>query len=146
MAILFGLASMLAFGAWLNWQLTDAWLSAARWLRFLFLVPLCWPYFYIEEVALGSPPEIAQRGPRAMRFGLFLLLRLILWLACLFAYYAFASGQILILIIVTYLAAASIFQRLGCDAVRRRTGSATAAATFGAILAAWFFAAVFPLT
>jgi pimeloyl-ACP methyl ester carboxylesterase len=146
MAILLGLVTMLAFGAWLNWQLTDAWLNTARWLRFVFLLPLCWPYFFIEEIALGAPPEIRLRGRRALRFGFFLLLRAILWLACLFAYYSFASGQILILIMVIYFAAVSILQRLGCDSVRRRTGSATAAATFGAILAAWFFAAVFPLT
>jgi hypothetical protein len=81
-----------------------------------------------------------------LRFALFLLLRLILWLACIFALYAFTSGQILVLILGLYLALVSIFQRLGCDAVRRRTGSPAAAAAFGAILDAWFIAAVFPLT
>jgi hypothetical protein len=45
-----------------------------------------------------------------------------------------------------YLALFSIGQRLGADAVRRRTGSAAAAAFFGAILGAWFIAAAFPLT
>ncbi len=146
MGIVLGLATMLAFGAWLNWQSTDAWLNAPRWLRFIFLVPLSWPYFFIEEVALGAPPEIPLRGNRLLRFALFLLLRLVLWLACIFALYAFTSGQILVLIVGLYLALVSILQRLGCDAVRRRTGSPTAAAAFGAILAAWFIAAVFPLT
>jgi pimeloyl-ACP methyl ester carboxylesterase len=146
MGIVLGLATMLAFGAWLNWQSTDAWLNAPRWLRFVFLVLLSWPYFFMEEVALGAPPEIPLRGRRLLRFALFLLLRLILWLACIFALYAFTSGQILVLILGLYLALVSIFQRLGCDAVRRRTGSPTAAAAFGAILASWFIAAVFPLT
>jgi len=39
----------------------------------------------------------------------------------------------------------SVLQRLATDVLLRRTGSATAAAAFGAILAAWFIAAVFPL-
>jgi pimeloyl-ACP methyl ester carboxylesterase len=146
MGILLGLVTMLAFGAWFNWQSTDAWLNAPRWLRFVFLVPLTWPYFFMEEVALGAPPEIPLRGRRVTRFALFLLLRLILWLACVFAIYVFTSGQILMLILGVYLALVSILQRLGCDAVRRRTGSPTAAAAFGAILAAWVIAAVFPLT
>jgi hypothetical protein len=49
------------------------------------------------------------------------------------------------LLLVDYLAAFSVAQRLGGDSVHRRTGSATAAATFDAILACWFIAAVFPL-
>jgi hypothetical protein len=56
------------------------------------------------------------------------------------------SGQALILLLVTALAIFSIFQRLGTDAVRQRTGSAPAAALFGAILGAWLIASVFPLT
>ena len=37
---------------------------------------------------------------RALRFGIFLAMRLELWLACALAYYALASGQALILILV----------------------------------------------
>ena len=61
-------------------------------------------------------------------------------------YYALASGQVLIPLLFVYLAVFSMLQRLATDALRSRTGSATAAAFFGAILAAWFIAAVFPLT
>jgi hypothetical protein len=56
------------------------------------------------------------------------------------------SGQVLIPLLFVFLAAFSILQRLAADGVRRRTGSATAAILFSAILAAWFVAAVFPLT
>ena len=56
------------------------------------------------------------------------------------------SGQLLILLLAVFLALISVFQRLGMDSVRRCTGSAAAAAVFGAILAAWFLAAVLPLT
>ena len=142
-AAVLGFATILAFGAWLNWQLDDAWLNAPRWLRFAALLPFFWIYTYAEEVILGP----VQKGKRrASRFAIFLLLRLELWAACAVAAYSLAGGQILIVILFTFLAAFSILQRLATDALRQRTGSVTAAALFGAILAAWFIAAVFPLT
>ena len=139
-----GLATMLAFGAWLNWQITDAWLNGLRWWRFALLTPLMLPYAFAEELALGAPPtEWKNRAARASQF---LALRLVLWLAMVLGYAVLKNGEVLILLLVMYLAAFSMAQRLGTDAVRRRTGSATAAALFGAILAAWFIAAVFPIT
>jgi pimeloyl-ACP methyl ester carboxylesterase len=138
-----GFAVILVFGAWLNWQMTDAWLNAPRWLRFAAILPLLWIYCYAEEVILGS----VQRGKRrAWRFAIYLLLRLELWAACVVAAYTLGSGQILIVILFTFLLAFSILQRLATDALRLRTGSAPAAALFSAILASWFIAAVFPLT
>ncbi len=136
-----GFAAMLACGAWLDWQLTDVWLNAPRWWRFAVLLPVCWPYCYAEEITLGRPGERS-----AARFAFCLALRLALWLACMLGFLALGSGQILIFLLAVYLAAWSILQRLGTDAIRRRTGSATATATFDAILTAWFIAAVFPLT
>jgi hypothetical protein len=73
-------------------------------------------------------------------------LRLEIWLACVVAYYKMANNQALILLLVTVLVMFSILQRLGTDTLRRCTGSATAAALFGAILAAWLIASVLPLT
>jgi pimeloyl-ACP methyl ester carboxylesterase len=143
-ALVLGFATFLSLGAWLNWQLTDAWLNGPRWWRFTIMIPLLVPYFFAEEITLGPSPE--SRAHRARRFGFFLALRFILWLACLFALVTTRNGQILILLMAVYMAAFSIFQRLGADALRRRTGSLPAAAVFDAILAAWFLAAVFPLT
>jgi hypothetical protein len=142
-ALVLGFATILAFGAWLNWQITDAWLSAPRWLRFAGLLPILWTYSYAEEVVLG-PVQAGKR--RVSRFAIFLLLRLELWAACALAAYSLSSGHLLIVILFTFLAAFSILQRLATDAVRLRIGSAAAAALFSAILAAWFIAAVFPLT
>jgi len=142
-AAVLGFAVILAFGAWLNWQLDDAWLNAPRWLRFAALLPILWIYSYAEEVILG-PVRAGKR--RAFRFAIFLVLRLELWAACAVAAYSLASGQILIVILFTFLLAFSILQRLATDALRLRTGSATTAALFSAILTAWFIAAVFPLT
>ncbi len=138
-----GFATFLAIGAWLNWQLDDAWLNAPRWLRFAGLLPVTWIYCFAEEVVLGP---VHHGLERTVRFAVFLLLRAELFLACTLAWYLFASGQVLIPLLFVYLAAFSILQRLATDALRSRTASATAAALFGAILASWFIASVFPLT
>jgi hypothetical protein len=142
-AAILGFTTFLAIGAWLNWQLDDAWLNAPRWLRFAGLLPVLWLFAFAEEVVLG-PPRHAKK--RAERFAIFLSLRLEIFLACLLAYYMLASGQVLIVILFVYLALFSILQRLATDALRVRTGSATSAALFGAILASWFISTVFPLT
>ncbi len=142
-AALLGLAVMLGMGAWLNWQTADLWLNAPRWLRFAALLPVLWLFCFAEEVTLGP---VGERRRRALRFFVSLGVRAELWLACLVAYYALGSGQVLILILGPSLALFSILQRLATDALRKRTGSAAAAAVFSAILAAWFIAAVFPLT
>lgn len=142
-AAILGFATFLALGAWLNWQLDDAWLNAPRWLRFAGLLPFAWIFSFAEEVVLG-PPHHAKK--RAARFAIFLSLRLEIFLACLLAYYMLDSGQVLIVILFIYLALFSALQRLATDALRVRTGSATSAALFGAILASWFISTVFPLT
>lgn len=142
-AAVLGFATFLAVSAWLDWQVTDLWLNAPRWVRFAELLPLACVFCFAEEILLG-PLRIGW--PRAARFGVALLLRLEFWAACALTYYTLGNGRMLLLLLVVYLGAFSIFQRLGADALRRRTGSAAAAALFNAILAAWFIAAVFPLT
>jgi pimeloyl-ACP methyl ester carboxylesterase len=142
-AAVLGFAVMLALGAWLNWRLMDLWLNGARWWRFAALLPICLVFTFSEEVVLG-PVQRGQR--RAWRFTVFLLLRFELWCAAVFAFYGLGSGQVLIGVLAPALAGFSILERLGTDEIRVRTGSAVAAAVFGAILAAWFIAAVFPLT
>jgi pimeloyl-ACP methyl ester carboxylesterase len=142
-AAILGFATFLAIGGWLNWQLDDAWLNAPRWLRFAGLLPITWIYCFAEEVVLGPVHHSLER---AVRFAVFLLLRAELFLACTLAWNLFASGQVLIPLLFVYLAVFSILQRLATDALRSRIGSATAAALFGAILASWFIAGVFPLT
>jgi pimeloyl-ACP methyl ester carboxylesterase len=142
-AALLGLATILGVGGWLNWQVDDAWLNGPRWLRFAAVLPVASIFCFAEEVMLGPLQEGRQR---AVRYAVFVMLRLELWLACVLAYYKLASGQMLIGILVVSFAGFSLLQRLATDMLLSRTGSATAAAVFGAILAAWFIAAVFPLT
>ena len=138
-----GLGVMLAMGAWLNWRLVDLWLNEPRWWRFAALVPFCFVFSFAEEVILGP---VRSRRRRAWRLAVFLVLRFELWLAAVFAFYALGSGQALVCLLAPALAGFSILQRLGTDEIRASTGSALAAAVFGAILATWFIAAVFPLT
>jgi pimeloyl-ACP methyl ester carboxylesterase len=142
-AAILGFVFMLAVGAWLNWRTAGVWLNGPRWLRFGAILPVAWLFCFAEEIVLG---HVIRGRSRILRFFLFLSLRAEFWLACLFAYYALASSQVLILILVPSLALFSILQRLAADALRVRMTSPAAAALFSAILAAWFIAAVFPLT
>jgi pimeloyl-ACP methyl ester carboxylesterase len=138
-----GMFVILALGAWFDWQLADFWLNAPRWLRFAELLPIAFLFCRAEETALGP---LGTGKSRAVRFGFFLGLRLEIWLACVLAFFALASGQILLPILFLQFAGISIGQRIASDMLLRRTASLTAAALFGAILAAWFVAAVFPIT
>jgi hypothetical protein len=135
-------ALLLGAGAWLNWRLDDAWMNAARWARFVPLAFACLPYFAAEEVAIGPP----RRERMWARYLLFAALRALAGAILVLAFLLLHSGQLLIILLAVFLALISVFQRLGMDCVRRCTGSAAAAASFGAILAAWFLAAVLPLT
>lgn len=142
MGALFGLAIMLGFGAWLNLTIFDAWLNAARWMRFVPAVLICFPYALAEEWELGNPPT--EWRANARRYIQFFTLRFILWFTLLLGIFAFASGQILLLLLAVYMTFFSLGQRMCADAIRRRTGSAGAAAATSAILGAWFVA-LFPL-
>ncbi len=142
-AALLGFAAMLAVSWLLAWHLTDVWMNAARWLRFPFVLLAVFPYALAEELAFGPPGSGASDGLRRLLRALGL--RAVLWLAMLAAFLLLGSNQILLPLLMPYLALFSIAQRLAADAVRRRSRGATAAALFSAILAAWFVAAVFPL-
>ncbi|HKQ87111.1 MAG TPA: hypothetical protein VJS43_10105, partial [Candidatus Acidoferrales bacterium] len=135
--------SLLAFGAWFNWEISDLWLDAPRWLRFAELLPFACVFLFVEQAILGP---VGSGKRRLVRFAVFLALRFEIWLACVIAFFVLASGQILLPILVMQFGIFSAAQGLVSDALRLRTGSATAAALFGAILTAWFVAAVFPIT
>lgn len=137
------IAFLLAFGAWFNWETADLWLNAPRWVRFAELLPFACIFLFAEQSTLGP---VGSGKARLARFGVFLALRFEIWLACVVAFFALASGQILLPILVVQFALFSAAQGLVSDALRRRTGSLAAAALFGAILTAWFVAAVFPIT
>lgn len=139
LAFLFFLAASWLF----SWQLSDVWLNSARWLRFPWLLLPMLAYALAEEFALGPPRP--GRGDVWRRLARALTLRLILLAAMVAALLLLASNQILIPLLAHFMLLFSVCQRLGADAIRRRTGSPLSAAVFSAILAAWYIAAVFPL-
>jgi pimeloyl-ACP methyl ester carboxylesterase len=129
------------FSGWFDLTFSAAWLTTARWLCFpaFFLATL--PYHVAEEILAGP---ITSRGP-LQRLALTLSLRLIAWVVLLGGIYFLHSGEILLMLLAPYFGFFCLLQRLSMDAVRRQTGSASAAAVFGAILMAGFSLAIFPI-
>jgi len=68
------------------------------------------------------------------------------WLALAFGVLYLKSGEILLVLLSPYFALQFVLSGLGTQLVRRQTGSATAAALFGAILLAGFCLVLFPLS
>ena len=141
-AIAGGVLLLLLVTGWFELTLSEAWLNAARWARFPFFLVAVLPYHFGEEVLLGAPEKLS--GWR--RLGAGMSFRLVAWLAVLVGLLYFHSGEILLALLAPYFALLCLLQRRGMDIVRMGTGSATAAAVFGAILLAGFCLVIFPIT
>jgi carboxylesterase len=139
-AVAVGLATLLAACVWANWQMSETALNGARAWRMAAMVPLLWPYFFLEESALGTPQD-----RRLHRFGAFIGGRLAIWLAGLLGVWWLQSGEFMIFFLAVPLAGFSVLQRLAADALWTRGCGAAAAATFNAILAAGSLAVFLPL-
>jgi len=142
LALLAGVILHLLVTGWSDATFTEAWLSWGRWARVPVLFVAALAYLLAEELLLG-PPTARSNG---VRLGLALTLRLIAFVALVFGIFVLHSGAILVILLALYLALFSLLQRLGMDLVRRQTGSAIAAAAFGAILLAGFCLVIFPVT
>jgi len=129
--------------AWLDLTLTEAWMTLARWLRFPAVLLLALPFHAAEELALG--PAMRTRLSKA-RLAYALGLRLLLWGVLLLGIVGLHNGEILLALLAPYFGLFCLFQRTGMDVVRSSTGSALAAAIFGAILLAGFSVVVFPIS
>src|SRR5205807_6783581 len=70
-----GVVVLLLATAWFDLTFYEAWLTAAKWARFPFLLAVLLPYHLAEETLLGP----VQRGKRVRRLALALTLRLITW-------------------------------------------------------------------
>jgi hypothetical protein len=141
-ALFAGLILFLLFSAWLELSLYEAWLAPAKWLRFPFLFLALLPYHFAEEICLG--PAAIRSAWR--RFVLGLSLRMAGWGALVLGVFYLHSGEILIVLLGPYVVLMHLLQRRGMDLVRQETGSAAAAAVFGAILLAGFCLVIFPVT
>ena len=129
--------------AWLDLTLTEAWMTPARWLRFPGVLLLALPFHAAEELALG--PAMRTRLSKT-RLAYALGLRALLWGVLLIGIVGLRNGEILLALLAPYFAIFCLFQRTGMDVVRSSTGSALAAAIFGAILLAGFSVVVFPIS
>jgi pimeloyl-ACP methyl ester carboxylesterase len=137
-----GIVLLLLSTAWFDLTSYEAWLTGAKWVRFPFLLMVCFPYLLVEETILG-PVQIGKRG---RRLALALTLRLISWGAMMGGVLLLHNGEILMGLLSVYMGVFNIIQRSGMDIVRTETGSAAATALFGAILLAGFCLVIFPLT
>lgn len=133
---------LLLVGAWFDATLTEAWLTWFRWARFP--VPLIAGFLYLaaEELVVG---KISARAGHK-RAAVTLIMRLVAWLALLFAIFVLHSGPILLLLLAPYFALFCILQIAAMDIVRTHTRSLLATALFGAILLAGFCLVIFPVT
>ncbi len=129
--------------AWLDLTLTEAWITPARWLRFPAVLLLALPFHAAEELALG--PAMRTRLSKT-RLAYALALRALIWGVLLIGIVALHNGEILMALMAPYFGLFCLFQRTGMDVVRSSTGSALAAAIFGAILLAGFSVVVFPIS
>jgi hypothetical protein len=127
---------------WLDATFAEAWLTAGRWARLpvFFLAALV--YLLAEEILLGDP-QLRRKWARLL---LTMGMRLMAFLVLVFGIFVLHSGAILLILLAVFLALFFVFQRMGMDVVRRETGSAAAAAVFGAILLAGFCLVIFPVT
>jgi pimeloyl-ACP methyl ester carboxylesterase len=141
MAAICAFVVLLLFSGWFDLTFSGAWLGAARWLRFPAFFLACLPYHGAEEILAGA----ADSGGAARHLALALSLRLIAWCALLGGIFFLQSGEILLVLLAPYFGLFCMLQRLSMDVVRRETGSAAAAAVFGAILMSGFCLAIFPV-
>jgi pimeloyl-ACP methyl ester carboxylesterase len=137
-----GILLLLLSTAWLDLTFYEAWLTAAKWTRFPFLVAVLLPYHFAEETLLGP----AEHGKKWRRLTLALSLRVISWGVLMAGVLILHNGEILMGLLSVYMAVFNLIQRSGMDIVRSETGSAAATALFGAILLAGFCLVIFPLT
>jgi hypothetical protein len=141
-AALAALILHLLISGWSDLTMMESWSSWARWARFPILLIAAFAYQLAEELLLG-PTNIRSK---VERLWLGLTFRAVAFVALAFGIFVLHSGAILLILLALYIAFFSLFQRMGMDLVRRETGSALAAALFGAILLGGFCLVIFPIT
>lgn len=128
--------------SWFELTATSAWLTLQRWARFpvFFVAAFC--FLYALELLAGP----AAVEPPRLRYFVWSALAVVAWLPMTLAVFHLRSGEILLVLLSAYFALQFLLAGLGIQLVRRLTGSATAAAVFGAILLAGFCLVLFPVS
>lgn len=135
-----GIVLHLLVTGWLELTMTEAWMTAWRWLRFPLFFVAAFIFLYALEVLVG-PATLSRH-----RIAQSLVLVTICWLVLAGGVLFLKSGEILLVLLVPYFGFCFALTYVGAQLVRRLTASATAAALFGAILVAGFCVALFPLS
>jgi hypothetical protein len=125
---------------WFELTATSAWLTLQRWARFPLFVVTAFLFLYGLEILAGPATSWLSRFP------FWFALVAITWLVLAFGVLFLKSGEILLVLLSPYFALFFMLSGVGIHLVRRLTGSATAAAVFGAILLAGFCLVLFPVT
>jgi pimeloyl-ACP methyl ester carboxylesterase len=140
-AAIAGLLLYLLLTGWLQLTLAGVWPTLARWVRFPFYFVGAFLFLFMLEALVGPVVE----GQRAKRFGVWIGMVVLAWLALVAGIQYLHSGEILMVLLSAYFAAVFLGVGLGAQLVRKMTGSATAAALFSAILLAGICQVIFPL-
>lgn len=125
---------------WFELTATSSWMTLQRWARFPLFFMAAFVFLYALETLIGPVKNALAR------YCLLLLLLALAWHAPVFGVFHLKTGEILLVLLLAYFALSFLLITLGTQLVRRLTGSATAAAVFGAILLAGFCLVVFPLS
>jgi dienelactone hydrolase len=125
---------------WFELTASETWLTIPRWERFLPFFVAAFLFLFAVDLLAGP----AENG--RTRYGYWLLLMILPWLALAGGVLYFKTGEILLVLLSPYFALQFVLSGLGTQLVRRQTGSAAAAAIFGAILLAGFCLVLFPLS
>jgi pimeloyl-ACP methyl ester carboxylesterase len=125
---------------WFELTATEAWLTLRRWERFPLFFLASFLFLFGVELLAGPVAKGRKRG----RYW-FLLIALA-WLALALGVLYLKSGQILLVLLSPYFGLLFLLSGLGTQLVRRQSGSAAAAAVFGAILLAGFCLVLFPVS
>jgi len=126
--------------SWFELTTTSAWLTLQRWARFPLFLFAAFLFLFALELLAG--PVANGRT----RYLFWFLLVVLAWLSLAFGVLYLESGEILLVLLSPYFALQLLLSGLGIQLVRRLTGSATAAALFGAILLAGFCLVLFPVS
>ncbi len=132
----------LLISAWIDLTFSEAWLTPARWARFLPFALAVLPYHAAEEILLGP----AGPGNALRRLLTSLAFRLVALGAIVAGIFFLHSGAILLVLLAPYFALFCLLQALAQHVVREVTASPAASSVFGAILLAGFCLVVFPTT
>jgi hypothetical protein len=141
-AAIAGIILHVLYTSWFDLTLTEAPVTVARLLRFPVFLAAVLPCQAAEELLLAPWRAAGARS----RLGVAMLIRLTGWGVLVGAIFVLHSGEILVLLLALYLALFCLLQRAGMHAVYEESGSAMAAALFGAILLAGFCLVIFPIT